>query len=151
MTTDLVLAILHHFLVFALAGIIAAELAAGAAGIEAGHAGPGRAHRRPLWRLIAMLIILVGAGRVLFGLKGWEFFVTYWAFWAKMAAFVLVGLLSIQPTIRFIRWRKAAAGDPAFAVSDAEIRGVRFYLHAEATVFVLIPTFAAIMARGIGY
>ena len=100
---------------------------------------------------IAMLIIVVGAGRVLFGLKGWEFYVTYWAFWAKMAAFALVGLLSIQPTIRFIRWRKAAASDPAFAVSDAEIRGVRFYLHAEATVFVLIPIFAAIMARGIGY
>ena len=100
---------------------------------------------------LAMLIIVVGAGRVIFGLKGWEFYVTYWAFWAKMAAFALVGLLSIQPTVRFIRWRKAAASDPAFAVSDAEIRGVRAFLHAEATAFIFIPTFAAIMARGIGY
>ena len=68
-----------------------------------------------------------------------------------MAAFAVVGLLSIRPTMRFIAWRKAAAGDPAFAVPDAEIRSVRVYLHAEATVFILIPIFAAIMARGIGY
>ena len=98
-----------------------------------------------------MLIILVGIGRVFFGLKGWEYYIYYWAFWAKMAAFAVVGLLSIRPTIRFIAWRKAAAGDPAFAVPDTEIRSVRSYLHAEATVFILIPIFAAIMARGIGY
>ena len=53
--------------------------------------------------VLAMLIIVVGVGRVLFGLKGWEFYVYNWAFWAKMAAFALVGLLSIQPTIRLHR------------------------------------------------
>jgi len=150
MATDLILAILHHFLVFALAGIIAAELVLVRPGLKRDTlALVGRIDG--LYGLIAMVIILVGAGRVLFGLKGWEYFVGYWAFWAKMAAFALVGLLSVPPTIRFIRWRKAAAADPAFAVSDAEIRGVRFYLHAEVTVFIFIPTFAAIMARGVGY
>jgi putative membrane protein len=150
MTTDLILAILHHFLVFALAAIIGAELVLVRPGLRPDTlALVGRIDG--LYGLIAMLIILVGAGRVLFGLKGWEFYVAYWAFWAKMAAFAIVGMLSIQPTIRFIRWRKAAAGDPAFAVSETDIRGVRFYLHAEAAVFVLIPALAAIMARGIGY
>ena len=150
MTTDLILAILHHFLVFVLAGIIAAELVLVRPGLKQDTlALVGRIDG--VYGLIAVLIIVVGAGRVYFGLKGWEYYITYWAFWAKMAAFALVGLLSIQPTIRFIRWRKAAAGDPAFAVSDVDIRGVRAFLHAEATVFILIPTFAAIMARGIGY
>jgi putative membrane protein len=150
MTTDLTLAILHHFLVFALAGIIAAELVLVRPGLRRDTlALVGRIDG--LYGLIAMLIILVGAGRILFGLKGWEYYITYWAFWAKMAAFVLVGLLSIQPTIRFLRWRKAAAADPAFVVSDAEIRDVRVFLHGEATAFILIPAFAAIMARGVGY
>jgi putative membrane protein len=150
MMTDLILAILHHLLGFALAAIIGAELVLVRRGLKHNTLTlVGRIDG--LYGLIAMLIILVGAGRVLFGLKGWEFYVTYWAFWAKMAAFVLVGLLSIQPTIRFIRWRKSAALDPAFAVADAEIRGVRVFLHAEAAVFVFIPAFAAIMARGVGY
>ena len=101
---------------------------------------------------LAMLIILVGIGRVFFGLKGWEYYIYYWAFWAKMAAFASSACCRSGRPSASSRWRKAAAGDPAFAVPDAEIRGVRSYLHArEATVFVLIPIFAAIMARGIGY
>jgi putative membrane protein len=150
MATDLILAILHHFLVFALAAIIGAELVLVRPGLKRDTLALV-ARIDGFYGGLAMLIIVVGAGRVLFGLKGWEFYITYWAFWAKMAAFALVGLLSIQPTIRFIRWRKAAAADPSFAVSDAEIRGVRVFLHAEATAFIFIPTFAAIMARGIGY
>ncbi|TIL74004.1 MAG: DUF2214 family protein, partial [Mesorhizobium sp.] len=51
-----------------------------------------------------MLIIVVGIGRVIYGLKGWEFYVYNWVFWAKMAAFVAVGLLSIIPTVRFASW-----------------------------------------------
>ena len=40
-----------------------------------------------------MLVIVVGIGRVIYGLKSWEYYVYYWAFWAKMAAFAVVGLL----------------------------------------------------------
>jgi putative membrane protein len=150
MYTDLILAILHHILIFALAAVIAAELVLVRPGLRAETLGMlGRIDGG--YGLIAMLIILVGIGRVFFGLKGWEYYIFYWAFWAKMAAFLVVGLLSIRPTMRFIAWRKGATGDPAFAVPEAEIRGVRSYLHAEATVFILIPIFAAIMARGIGY
>jgi putative membrane protein len=150
MTTDLILAILHHILIFALAGIIAAEIVLVRPGLKADTVGRlGRLDGA--YGMIAMLIIVVGIGRVFFGLKGWEYYVYYWAFWAKMAAFAVVGLLSIRPTMRFIAWRKAASSNPTFAVPDADIRGTRAYLHAEATVFILIPIFAAIMARGIGY
>ena len=36
------------------------------------------------------------------------------------------------------------------APDDAAIRGVRRYLHIELTLFVLLPIFAAPMARGYG-
>jgi putative membrane protein len=61
-----------------------------------------------------------------------------------------VGLLSIQPTIAILKWRKAAAADPAFAPSDAEVAKVRKVMLAELLVFALIPIFAAAMARGYG-
>jgi putative membrane protein len=150
MWSDLILAIAHHLLIFSLAAIIAVELVLVRPGLKTESLGRLARIDRAYGGL-AMLIILVGIGRVFFGLKGWEYYIYYWAFWAKMAAFAVVGLLSIRPTIRFIAWRKAAAGDPAFAVPDAEIRSVRSYLHGEATVFILIPIFAAVMARGIGY
>jgi len=149
MTTDLVLASFHHLLVFSLVGVLAMELFA----VRSGLSG---STLRLLGRVdgayggIATAIILVGIARVIWGLKGWEFYVASHAFWAKMAAFVLVGLLSIKPTMRIIAWRKQAAADSAYSVPDSEIDAVRAFLKAEAFMVALIPVFAAAMARGLG-
>lgn len=148
--TDLLLAIAHHLLVFSLAGILFAEFVL----LKPGLAGRNLSL---LGRLdgayggIAMAIIIVGVCRVIFGLKGWEFYVYNHSFWAKMGAFVVVGLLSIPPTMRIVRWRKAAAAAADHVVPDAEIAGAKRFLHAELAVFLLIPVFAAMMARGVGY
>ena len=146
MYADLILAILHHVAIFALAGVIAAELALVRPGLTArGAALVGRIDAA--YGGLAMAIIVIGVCRVIFGLKGWEFYVYYWAFWVKMVAFGIVGLLSIAPTMRILRWRKAAAADSAFVVPDGEISAVRRYIHLEAGIFLLIPIFAAAMAR----
>lgn len=79
---DLLLAILHHFLVFTLAGLLAAELAL----VRPGLSGSGLAL---LGRIdgayggVAMAIIVVGICRVIFGIKGWEYYVSNHAFWAR--------------------------------------------------------------------
>jgi putative membrane protein len=144
---DLLLAILHHLLVFALTAVLAAEavlLRGDVSGRSIGRlAGIDR-----FYGLIAMLVVLVGVGRVLFGLKGWEFYVQNWAFWAKMASFAGVGLLSIAPTRRVIAWSRQAAGNPSFAPPAAELASVRGFMRAEMVLFALVPVFAAIMARG---
>ena len=109
---DLLLAILHHFLVFSLAGLLAAELVL----LRPGLSGPNLGL---LGRIdgayggIAVAVIVVGICRVIYGLKGWEFYVSNHAFWAKMAAFVVVGLLSIRPTMRILAWRRSGAGSPS--------------------------------------
>lgn len=110
-TTDLVLAIFHHLLVFSLAGIIGAEFVLIRSDLSAATlkrlVGIDRHYG-----IIAMLIIVVGIGRVVYGLKGWEFYVYNWMFWAKIAAFAIVGLLSIIPTIRFLSWNRQASISP---------------------------------------
>ena len=148
-TTDLVLAILHHLLVFSLAGIIAAEFVLIRNELSASTLSRlARVDRH--YGLVALLIIVVGVARVYWGLKGWEFYVYNWVFWAKMAAFAGVGLLSIVPTVRFISWNRQAAADPGWRVPEAEYASVRSYVRWEAIVFLLIPVFAAAMARGYG-
>jgi putative membrane protein len=140
---DLLLAILHHFLVFTLAGLLAAEFAL----VRPGLSGPGLGL---LGRIdgayggIAMAIIVVGICRVLFGLKGWEYYVTNHAFWGKMIAFVIVGLLSIRPTMRIIAWRRSGTG----VMPDGEIAAVRSWLKGEIFFLALVLVFAATMARG---
>lgn len=148
-TTDLVLAILHHLLVFSLAGIIAAEFV-----LLRNELSPSTLRRLARidrhYGIVAMLVVVVGASRVYWGLKGWEFYVYNWVFWAKMAAFAGVGLLSIVSTIRFLAWDRRASADPHWQVPQAEYASVRAFVRWEAIVFLLIPVFAAAMARGYG-
>ncbi|MCR4267339.1 DUF2214 family protein [Nitratireductor sp. ZSWI3] len=148
--SDLILAILHHLLVFLLAAVLAGEFVLLRPGIS-GRDLKLLAHIDRAYGGIALAVILVGIGRVLHGLKGWEFYVYNWAFWAKMAAFATVGLLSIAPTTRIRGWARTAGKDAAYAVPDAEVSAARRYLRLEVLVFALIPVFAAMMARGVGY
>ncbi len=149
MTTDLILAGLHHLLAFGLFGVflvLFVTVRPGLAGAPLGRAAIVDRFQGAL----AGLLVIVGVLRVLYGLKGPEFYLSSWTFWAKMAAIAAVGLLSIPPTLRLIAWHKAARADPAFVVPEAEIGRVRTWLGLQFLIFLLVPIFAAMMARGIG-
>lgn len=147
--TDLILAIAHHLAVFTLVAIFAAEFALLRPGIE----GKRLAQLGALDRAyggMAMLVIVVGILRVIFGAAGWEYYVGNWVFWAKMVAFAGVGLASIQPTGAILRWRRAATVDAGFTPVAAEVSASRRFLYLQAALLVFIPSFAAAMARGYG-
>ena len=149
METDLILAILHHLLAFGLFGVFLALFAM----VRPGLSGAALHRVAIIDRFqgaFAGLLIVVGVLRVLYGLKGPDFYLSSWTFWAKMAAFMTVGLLSALPTIRIIGWHKAAKADPAYVVPDGAIAGVRIWLNLQLLFILLIPVFAAMMARGIG-
>lgn len=146
MFTDTLLAILHHVLVFALLAMLTAELMLVRPGLR----------RDVLGRLsgidgayggIAAALILVGIARVIWGIRGWDYYADNPWFWAKMIVFVAVGAISALPTMRYGAWRRAAAAVPDYEVPAAEISRVRGLIHAQLGLFVLIPVFAAIMAR----
>ena len=146
--TDLALAILHHLLVFALAGIIAFEIAVIRPGVTG--AEITRVARVDMWYgILAGAILIVGFSRATFAAKGWAYYSHNWLFWAKLGTFALVGLLSIPPTLSLLRWRKSAH-ETGFEVNARELRHVRGHLFAEAVLFALLPIFAAGMARGYG-
>ena len=144
---DLTFAILHHLAVFTLVGIIAAEFALLRPGLAGGRLGQLASIDR-LYGIAATVVIVVGVLRVVWGGKGWQFYVSSDMFWGKMIAFVIVGLLSIQPTIALARWGKALKADPGFIPPPADIARSRKFIHAEVAILALIPIFAAAMARG---
>jgi putative membrane protein len=148
-TTDLLFAIGHHLLVFALAGVIAYEIAAVQPAMTA--TDVARVARVDLWYgILAVLILAVGFARASFAAKGWAYYSHNHFFWAKIGTFALVGVLSIWPTIRYIRWRGALKKDSAALPTAGAIVTVRQFLWAEVFFFALIPVFAAAMARGFG-
>lgn len=149
MTTDLLLAIAHHLLAFSIVAFLFVEFvlvsAAWSPGrvvvlsrVDAGFDGS------------AMLILIVGFLRVFLGIKPEEFYLESPFFWAKIGALLLMGIVSIAPTLRFLRWAKYARADPSFLPAPAELATVRRFIVLEAVIFLFIPTFAAVMARGYG-
>ena len=91
-------------------------------------------------------ITLLAAGMTLwFGVgKPAEFYSTNWAFLLKLGLFVVVGLLSIYPTVYFMRQRK---GDQAEVVP---IPGkIKTMIRLELVILFLIPVLSSIMARGL--
>lgn len=149
MDIDLLLAIAHHLAVFTLVALYAAEFAllrpglAGSrirqlAGIDAAYGG------------VAGLVVVIGIIRVVFGAVGWEYYVANLAFWGKMAAFLAMGLLTIQPTIAMRKWLKAMGTNDSYVPPANEIASSRRFVHIQGGLLVLIPIFAAAMARGYG-
>jgi putative membrane protein len=67
-----------------------------------------------------------------------------------MSAFVLLGLLSIPPTLAIIGWRRRVAADPKFSPDAATVAGLRRFYIGEIVAFAFIPAFAAAMARSYG-
>jgi len=149
MFTDWALASLHHLAVFALAAVLAAELAILTLDIDA--KGLGRLVRIDMaYGVLAGIVVLVGVARVIWGAKGYEYYVANHIFGTKMALFLIVGLLSIPPTLRYLAWGRRLRADPAFRPEVSEIARMRWYLRAEAAFFLAIPVAAAAMARGYG-
>ena len=147
--TDLLLACLHHLVVFTLVTLPVAELV-----LMRGHAGALRVNHLAridaLYGLLAVAILVIGFGRVFHGAKGAEFFLRNPVFWTKIAFFALAGLVSVVPTVRVLRWKKAVLRDPAFVVPEADLARTRRWLALELALFVPIPLLAAAMARGVG-
>jgi putative membrane protein len=149
MDWDLMLASAHHLAVFTLVALFAAEFAL----LRPGLSGPriGQLARLDgVYGGVAGLVIVVGLLRIFFGAVDASYYWGNHAFWGKMAAFLIMGLLTIPPTMAIRNWVKASEGVADYAPPVAEIARSRRFIHLQAGVLVLIPIFAAAMARGYG-
>lgn len=149
MFVDFILACLHHLAVFSLFATVAAEIVLLRPGLDA----PSIARLARIdiaFGITATLVVIFGFLRVFFGAKGYEYYFHNHVFWTKIAVFVLVGILSIRPTMRFIAWRRAAAADPTAVPAAAAIKSAKMIVHIEATLLLLLPILGAAMARGYG-
>jgi len=141
---DLVFAILHHLLVFSLFGVLCAELVLVRRGVDL--AAVIRVGRIDVMAgALAGLIVLIGFSRAIFAAKGWLYYAHNLFFHLKVGTFLVIGLLSIAPTMAYIRWRRA--GLPP---EDLQVAWVRRWLWIELALFALLPAFAAAMTRGYG-
>jgi len=67
----------------------------------------------------------------------------------KLGLFVAIGLISIKPTLMFLRWRKELRASGALPAED-QVRAARKWVMVQAHLIALIPLVAVFFARGFG-
>jgi len=102
-----------------------------------------------VYGIAAGAVFLTGLARIFLGAKGGAYYGGNWLLWVKVGLFVAVGLMSIRPTLRFARWRKALRADASLPSAD-EVRQVRRWVMQQAHVIPFIPLAAVFLARGYG-
>jgi putative membrane protein len=102
-----------------------------------------------IYGIAAGVVFATGLVRIYFGTKGAAWYWGNWLLHVKLTLFVLVGLISIAPTLRFARWRKALRADGSLP-SEQDVRGARKLVMLQAHIIPFIPLAAVFMARGFG-
>jgi putative membrane protein len=143
------MAFLHHLLAFALTACLVYEFIAYRRNMRI--AEIQRIQRVDLiYGISAGLLLVIGLLRVFFFEKGVNFYINNPFFWVKMMAFILVALLSIDPTIRYIRWNQTLRRNEVPEISEPEYRRTRMLLSLEVIGIAVILLAASMMARGVG-
>lgn len=149
MLQDALLAWFHYLAIFVLVVIMTAEAVLLRPGLA-----PDTVRRLALYDRLylasALAVLTTGILRLTLGAKGAAFYMGNPWFHAKITLFVVIALCSIPPTLTFLRWQKQARQQPGYTPADADIKRARRWVMIESHLFILLPLFAALMARGIG-
>jgi putative membrane protein len=104
-----------------------------------------------VYGIAALVLLVVGFVRVFHTEKGSAYYFDSGSFLLKLTLFIIVGLLSIYPTIKFMGWRKALREGRVPELDAGTRRTVRMLVHIELTLLFVIMLMAIMMARGVWY
>ena len=102
-----------------------------------------------VYGMAAMTVLATGIARTVWGVKGSSWYWTNPLLHLKLTLFIAIGLISIFPTITYLRWRKALRASGTLP-AEAEVRKTRKLVMIQAHLLVLIPLAAVFLARGFG-
>jgi putative membrane protein len=102
-----------------------------------------------IYGIAAGVVLLTGLARTWWGVKGTAWYWTNGLLHLKFGLFVVVALMSIKPTMMFIRWRRRLRADGALP-EEAQVRQARRWVMVQAHIIAVIPLAAVFLARGFG-
>ena len=146
MTTELILRYFHFISIFAIVGALVSEHLLLKPQLTRNEV------RRlsiidAIYGLAALTLLGVGLTLWLGGVgKPSSWYTQNWIFHLKISCFLLIGILSIYPTVFFIKNRK---GDPQETIKIPGI--IVMLIRIELLLLFIIPLLAGLMSRGVGH
>lgn len=101
-----------------------------------------------VYGLSAILVLVTGLLRwFVFG-KGYDFYMSTPLFHIKLTLFIVLGVLSIFPTIKFLKWRKQIKQGEEPDISEKGVKKLLMFIRIELLIIAIIPLLAVLIARG---
>ena len=104
-----------------------------------------------IYGLAGIALVVSGILRVKYFGQGGDFYTSNPVFWIKISLFILVGLLSLYPTITYVLWSIPLSKGELPVLNDMKVSRFKFIINIELFGFALIPLLATLMARGITF
>jgi putative membrane protein len=98
-----------------------------------------------IYGLLSISVLCTGILRLLYWGKGSSYYLSNDIFLVKMGLFITVGLLSIYPTVKFLKLRRTTES----TVTVKKFRSIKILIGMELIILLLIPFAAVLMANGI--
>lgn len=102
-----------------------------------------------VYGIAAIMVLVTGVARTVWGVKGTSWYWTNPLLHVKLTLFIVVGVISIFPTMTYFRWRKTLRSTGALP-AEADILKTRKLVMVQAHLIALIPLVAVFLARGFG-
>lgn len=101
-----------------------------------------------LYAVAAVAVLLTGLARTYWGIKGMGWYWQQPLLHIKFTLFVVIGLMSIKPTLNFRRWLRSLDADGSLP-SAQEVQTTRRWVMVQAHLLILVPLAATLLARGV--
>ncbi len=95
----------------------------------------------------ALLVLVTGIMRMYLE-KGTTYYLHNGAFHALISLFVVVALISIFPTVVFLRWRGDTRAGRGQRLAPGQFKRLQMIVRSEMALLLLAPLFATWMAHG---
>ncbi|WP_295548759.1 DUF2214 family protein [uncultured Pseudacidovorax sp.] len=102
-----------------------------------------------IYGIAAIAVLATGLVRTFLGVKGSAWYWTNPLLHLKVTMFVIVGLISIFPTLTFRRWLRVQRQGGGLPAAE-DVRRTRRLVMVQAHIVALIPLAAVFLARGFG-
>jgi putative membrane protein len=149
MTLEAILAYLHFLAILTMVVFIASEAALCRVDWLNAKVVERLARVDMIYGIAAVGVLATGVARTWWGIKGTAWYWTNPLLHLKLTLFIAIGVVSIFPTLTYLRWRKTLRATGTLP-PEAEIRKTRKLVMIQAHLLALIPLAAVFLARGFG-
>lgn len=104
-----------------------------------------------VYGLSAILVLVTGLLRwFIYGKFGSDYYLSNPLFHTKLTLFVILAVLSIFPTLKFLKWRRQVKSGHDPDITEKAVKRLLMFIRFELLIMIVIPLLAVLLALGYG-